>query len=345
MWDQLKNALEWYGAAPQRWYLSAEQELSAAAEWLWTVLQGDFAEEQTTAQVVTGTVISMIPLVDQLCDVRDLVANCKKINEDSSNRWNWLALAFTLIGLFPVLGSLIKGLFKILFAYLRKAMHGAGKAALDVDLWQACKPYVEASILKLNAFVRRPEVRKALSAQRIDNIYQHLAGELRKVGAQVNPASLVRAMDTGIATLKELLGLVRKWGGPRLAAQADELIRLVTGVRDQAHRQFAQVTGPINEVLERFAQRLDVEHQLSRQADPNVTNPHRFVGPDVNAEVVALRTRKPDWADVRTKGAYPQVEKAPAPPPGYSDIGPNGKPPLKDAYLTFNTLEPSEILE
>ncbi|WP_158650621.1 hypothetical protein [Acinetobacter indicus] len=30
------------------------------AEWLWVVLQGDFAEDQTTAQIVTGTVISMM---------------------------------------------------------------------------------------------------------------------------------------------------------------------------------------------------------------------------------------------------------------------------------------------
>ncbi|MDF3845979.1 hypothetical protein P3W55_30090, partial [Pseudomonas citronellolis] len=85
MWEELENALAWYAAAPARWLGSARQDLGAAAEWLWIVLQGDFAEEQSTAQVVTGTVISMIPIVDQLCDVRDLVANCRKINADSSN--------------------------------------------------------------------------------------------------------------------------------------------------------------------------------------------------------------------------------------------------------------------
>ena len=96
MWEELENALAWYAAAPQRWVQSAGQDLSAAAEWLWVVLQGDFAEEQSTAQVVTGTVISMIPLVDQLCDMRDVVANCRKIDQDSSDKWAWLALALVV---------------------------------------------------------------------------------------------------------------------------------------------------------------------------------------------------------------------------------------------------------
>ena len=106
MWDELENALAWYGSAPARWMESAKEDLSAAAEWLWEVIQGDFAEEQSTAQIATGTVISMIPFVDQLCDVRDVVANCRKINEDSSNKWAWVGLSLTLVGLFPVLGSL-----------------------------------------------------------------------------------------------------------------------------------------------------------------------------------------------------------------------------------------------
>ena len=49
------------------------------------VIQGDFNQDQNAAQVVTGTIVSMIPIVDQICLVRDVVANCKKIDEDSDN--------------------------------------------------------------------------------------------------------------------------------------------------------------------------------------------------------------------------------------------------------------------
>ena len=127
MWEELENALAWYKAAPGRWLQSAKKDLTAAAEWIWVVIQGDFAGEQSTAQVVTGTVVSMIPFVDQICDVRDVVANCKKINSDSSDKWAWVGLTLTLIGLFPTLGSLAKGCFKIVFAYGRKYTLRAGK--------------------------------------------------------------------------------------------------------------------------------------------------------------------------------------------------------------------------
>ena len=169
MWDELENGLAWFNAAPSRWLKSAKQDLSAAAEWIWVVLQGDFADNQSTSQTITGTVISMIPFVDQICDVRDVVANCKKIDQDTENKWAWVALALTLLGLFPTLGSLVKGCFKILFAYGRKsALHGA-KTALDNNFWQASKPFVEAGIQKLNEFLSRPEVRKTLVALKWDN--------------------------------------------------------------------------------------------------------------------------------------------------------------------------------
>ena len=138
MWDELQNALAWYRAAPQRWIASAQQELSAAAQWIWEVIQGDFNEEQSTAQVVTGTVISMIPFVE-LCDVRDLVANCRKIHEDKSNKWAWLALVLTLIGLFPTLGSLAKGCLKIPFSYGRRAALRSAATAFDSDIWKATR--------------------------------------------------------------------------------------------------------------------------------------------------------------------------------------------------------------
>lgn len=82
MWDELENALAWYAAAPGRWVQSSRQDLAAAADWIWIVIQGDFAEDQSAAQIATGTVISMVPFVDQLCDIRDVVANCKKISEE-----------------------------------------------------------------------------------------------------------------------------------------------------------------------------------------------------------------------------------------------------------------------
>ena len=212
MWNELENALAWYSAAPGRWLKSAKQDLSAAAEWIWVVLQGDFAEEQSTAQTITATVISAIPFVDLICDVRDIVANCRKINEDTSDSWAWVALVLTLIGLFPVLGSVAKGCFKILFSYARKGVLKAGGKAVGSGMWDATKPWVEAGIVKLNEFLARPAVRKAVTALKWDNVYKELAKLARKLAGQLSVSALLKAMDEGIATLKKLIGLNQKWG-------------------------------------------------------------------------------------------------------------------------------------
>ncbi|MBI2278035.1 MAG: hypothetical protein HYU74_11835 [Dechloromonas sp.] len=336
MWENLENALAWYQAAPTRWMASAKQDLSAAAEWIWIVLQGDFAEDQTAAQVVTGTIISMIPLVDQICDVRDVVANCKKINQDSSNRWSWVALALTLIGLFPTLGSLVKGCFKVMFAYGRKSMFQAGKAALDADMWKASKPFVEKGIGKLNDFLARPEVRKTLKALKIDNPYRSLADQLRNVSGSLSVGKLTSAFDTAIAALNKLLDLVKKWGSAAMQTQAGQLLQMVKKVREQANKALADVLAPVQNYLNRLAQRLDVERRVNYSASTNVPNPHGEIRMGLDAELAELRKAPPSWVTVGKKGKYPETRQAPSVPASHFDIGDTASQPLKGAYATFH---------
>lgn len=98
-------------------------ELEAAIDWFWGVLKGDFEEEQTTSQIIVGTVISMIPFIDQIADLRDIVANLLNIRKDPADVWKWVFLVITLIGLIPTLGSALKGVFKVVFKFAK----GSGK--------------------------------------------------------------------------------------------------------------------------------------------------------------------------------------------------------------------------
>lgn len=344
MWNELENALAWSTAAPSRWLAGAREDLSAAAEWIWIVLQGDFVEEQTTAQTVTGTVISMIPFVDQICDVRDVVANCKKINQDSSNRWAWVALALTLIGLFPTLGSLVKGCFKIMFAYGRKAMFQAGKTALDADMWKASKPFVEKGIGKLNDFLARPEVRRALKALKIDNPYIYLAEQLRQLAGSLSVGKLITAFDSAIAALNKLLDMVKKWGSSAMQTQAGQLLQSVKKVREQANTALADALAPVQNYLNRLAQRLDVEHRLTHKASTNVPNPHGDVRMSLDAEIVELRKSPPSWVKVGKEGEFPGRDKAPPVPQTHFDIGDMAAPPLRAAYETFHGAVKPDIL-
>ncbi len=104
--------------------------IKSTGSWIWGTVQGDFNEDQTIGQIATNTAITMIPVVDQVGDVRDIVANLKLLvwNKRYNDKWIWIALVITLIGLIPVLGSAAKGVLKVVV----KGLKTSGKIPLDL---------------------------------------------------------------------------------------------------------------------------------------------------------------------------------------------------------------------
>lgn len=358
MWDELENALAWYAAAPSRWVQSAKKDLEAAAEWIWVVIQGDFAEdEQSTAQVVTGTVISMIPFVDQLCDVRDVVANCKRISEDKDNALHWFALAITLVGLIPVLGSLAKGCLKILFGYARKAVVKGAVKTLDSGVWVATRPFIEAGIIKLNQHLASPAVRKTLVALKINNVYKELAKATRTLKDKTSASALTSAFDSVIDVLKELGALIDRWGSDAMKTKTGQLITKVQNVRDAAQTKFAEIVTPLQNLLERIARRLDVESDMLYRADTNRFNPAKLNATRLKTddELAALTAKKEPWADIRKTPVHRpmeliDVQSNAAIQKSISDgwvdpvVGKGRKnDPMTNAYKTFKDMQGIEI--
>lgn len=348
MWNEFTNALAWFKAAPAEWIKSGKQSLEAAAEWIWNVLQGDFANEQSTGQVVTGTVISMIPFVDQICDVRDLVANCRKINQDTSDKFAWLALALTLIGLFPCLGSLAKGCLKIPFNYARKFALKGGVKVLDTGLWKHTAVFVENSIVKLNQHLDHPAVRKTLAMLKIDNVWKYLAGKVREVKGMLSTSKLMGVFDELVDALKSFCEMIQKWGSAAMQTRAGELIKSVKAVRDQANKQLAEVVKPLQDWLDKLAVRLDKEADENYKALTNAANAHRWTRPTQEAELAQLEKELPVWADKTRKVPHTAARKAPS-AAGFPDIDPKVSPgeydPLQRAYATFEegTIKPVVI--
>lgn len=91
--------------------------ITGAADWVWGVLEGDFNEDASTGQIIGRMILTMIPGIDQLADVQDVINILYKLiwKKEYDEKWNWILLVITLIGLIPVLGSLAKGLLKLVF--------------------------------------------------------------------------------------------------------------------------------------------------------------------------------------------------------------------------------------
>lgn len=347
MWDEFSNALAWFKAAPARWIESAKQDLAAAAEWIWIVLQGDYAEEQSTSQVITGTVISMIPFVDQICDVRDICANSSKIKQDSSNAFAWLALVLTLIGLFPCLGSLAKGCLKIPFNYARKYALKTTAKALEHDLWKATRPYIERSIAKLNDHLADPAVRKTLAVLKIDNVFKYLADKVRELKGQVSTSALMKVFNEGIEALEGFVDLIKKWGNDAVKTKAGQVLKSVKEVRDEANKHFAELLAPVQRWLDNLARRLEVEADMNYRAATNALNPHAYRRPQLADDVAEFEKTRPSWVEVgKRELKYEPMESAPH-ELGWPNLKPDLKPgefqPLKDAYATFHNAAPTTI--
>lgn len=276
---QLRSAVAWSTGTPQA---EAEDDKSAW-EWFWEAIQGDFNENRSTGQIVADAAISMIPLVDQVCDVRDLVANCKKLRQEPDDTWSWVALGLTLIGLFPVLGSLVKGVLKVFFSYARR---GAKKGySLAVDGAMTC----------VVALLRREECQRYLRRLKVDDVFAWLSKEVVRVKAKINPNALVRALDKGVSTTRGLVSKVEHI--PRIGAKAKAALDAMVWVRTRADSGLQKAYGPINEILSAIIMRLERESLRSRHGIVNADNLHfRGVIPE-SAAITKLRdlNPRPSW--------------------------------------------------
>lgn len=92
-------------AAPIRG--EVRQALADTGDWLWGVIAGNFDDKpQSTSQIIVAGVISMVPGIDQIMDVRDLLGSLFKMSHQSGRTDdNYIEFAFTLIGLVPTVGS------------------------------------------------------------------------------------------------------------------------------------------------------------------------------------------------------------------------------------------------
>lgn len=343
---ELSNALAWFTAPVNSTLQKGKETVNDIADWLWVVIQGDFAEEPSTAQVVTGTVVSMIPFVDQICDVRDICANCKKINEDESNPWAWIGLILTLIGLFPVLGSLFKGIFKVLLAPVRRFMmrplSKAGKFSGSL-IYKAVEPAIEQGIKELNKFLGRPEVKKLISKEASGNVYRWSAKQLRGLKAKINKTQILAVFDEHIGYLKETVEFVQKYGSSGIGKKAGDMLKVVVDIRNRANRHLGEFLAPVQDFLERLAIRLDAEGGY--KAVTNLTNVANFRKVHTDGEVQLIKNSAPKWVDVTRRIKYPKLDVCPKIPKGYPNISDSASRPLNSAFETFNTIKAVNLPE
>lgn len=326
--DELENALAWFGPAPKRWLASAKQDMEALGQWIWEVIQGDFNQDQTTGQLVTGTIISMIPFVDQICDVRDVVANAKAIKEDEKNTMAWVALCLTLVGLIPVLGSLAKGACKVMFSYMRKSGFDIASKAIK------SKPY-DAAIKGLNQLLELPATKKTLKFLKIYNPYKYFAEQVRLVKGKISSSALLKQLDELLNACRTLLNKAADWGPASIKRPINQTLELLGWMRERADKMVPKALGPLNETLERLARRLEIEADNAHRGFVKQTNVRKIDRLTNVGEADLIRKHKPKWAIITKRAPYPALEGLP----------PSARKKISEGWPDISTESPKGYLK
>ncbi len=274
---QMRDALAWATGDE----VKSQDPSTNPFVWFWEAIEGDFNENRSTAQIMVDAGISMIPLVDQVCDIRDLIANCKKLTHDYKDTWAWVALVLTLIGLFPTLGSLVKGTLKIFFGFIRRS---GGKQVFEA---------IDAAMNWVISFLRRKDVQKYLKSHKIDQIFLWLAMKIKAVGGKINTGALLAAFDKGISVLEGLVNKVKYV--PSIGGKAKSTLEDVKRIRLLANDYIGKAIKPVQDIIDAVVLRLEREALQSNHGIVNVANIH-YRGPLPEAAAVALmRKRGAPW--------------------------------------------------
>ncbi|GLQ74351.1 hypothetical protein GCM10007932_37120 [Vibrio penaeicida] len=261
LYDNLEEA---YDAGEDYVIQKANQVADAAVasvQWIWEALQGDFNENMTTGQIAANAVLGVIPIVDQVLDCRDIIANCKKINEKPNDTWAWVALCLTIIGLIPSLGSVVKGVLKIIFLFLRKA-----GGDVFVLVGRAMRPVF--------AFLADPKVQKLLGDRNIYDILQEVVNKLKEVKGMVNADLLLSLFDEVIDAIKGTVSKISRIAPSSVRIWLQEALTIVLSVRQKADEMIAKALTPVQSLLDDVAKALQDQVDQGHRAFPDTPSPN-----------------------------------------------------------------------
>lgn len=248
----------------------------SVAKWVGVALAGDFADDQSFGQIAFGTVVTLIPVVDQVGDVRDIIANLhrltwrKQYNEFSP----WFSLVVTVIGCVPEIGSIIKGVVKSLFGAIKK---GAKRLPLT-KLIRLLNSVGEGNVIKfLRQFLDKIAVHGADVAEKILKMLEKLKSKfenLRHVTFGKAEKMIDELLESIEKVYKQTPGMVQKvigWIAEHLKNTLDEVtdftMKGVTKIRNGARQLEEKLLKKTAESLESIARRAGMkEDQISKLA-------------------------------------------------------------------------------
>ncbi|PPD29133.1 MAG: hypothetical protein CTY21_12855, partial [Methylomonas sp.] len=280
LYDTLEKSLTGSVDEGLDWLYATAGSVKDGVLWLWAALQGDWNDNRTPGQIAADAVFGLVPVLDTILDIRDLCANCVKLKDDTHNKDVWIALALTLFGFVPELGSVVKGVFKILLHYLKKFGHQTAKA-------------MDAALGPILVFLKNEKVIKLLGPGNTGKLLKQAAGAIRQSRGKVNTATLIGYFDDAIDALKALIGKAQYLLPNDKIVWLQGRLAILTDIRTLALKQLDPVLGPVRKQLDEIAVWLDKQAGKleAESAQTNAKNLHKVDLEKVDPKILS-RSKK-----------------------------------------------------
>jgi hypothetical protein len=216
-------------------------------------LMGEFNEDPSFSMIGIDLGVSLVPILDQASDARDLVAHLyyMTVRRQYDRFMRWVGLVFSLIGLIPEVGSAIKSASKFVIKGVREVITHLGDLLLPI---RAVLPEV-ADLRRLQRYVADNWNRFVAFGTDFWNTSLARGAELIR-----HIPDLFRGLRTRVATA---LSRVREVTPTRLrnafAWARQKWDEVLTQVREQLGRPRGEVTQDVSAEIDHAVERGIVE--------------------------------------------------------------------------------------
>lgn len=248
---------------------SAAMDAKQKANWVWEALQGDFNPNRSAGQIGLDMVVCLIPGIDTVMDVRDLIANIIAIVAAPANGMAWFNLVLTLIGFIPGLGSVAKGVVKIVFVKLKPLIKSADDLTNASKMVKHLDEAFDAALPSIVQYLTHPKVQKFLTTTGVPDVIKWVAQSIRATVGKINPATLKAQFNEKAGSVRNILNylspLLPDAAAPRVKRVLDGIVTVQKNF-DGAVDQFMQ---PLHAMMLQLAKRLDDMHWVAQSQQLN----------------------------------------------------------------------------
>lgn len=275
------------------------------AQWVWEALQGDFNPNRSMGQVGLDMGVCLIPGVDTVMDFRDLIANIIAIVRTPTSGFAWFSLILTLIGFIPELGSVAKGVVKLVLIKLRPLLRQVDDLTNTGKVLKAVDQAFDEALPLIMDYLRDRRVQEFLTKVRLPDIVKKVATTIRSSAALVNPAYLKALFGDRANELKDILEEVGRFMPQSAAQRIGQVGDGILTIHREFNRRVDQLVAPAKAIMERIAQRLDEMYWLAYSQQVN----RGWIAPLSEQGARRLIAKhKPKWMKTGGQPEYPQFQ-------------------------------------